>query len=85
MTILRRIFICVLVLSGLTGSAFAQYTPTITGANAFWWLGSGILADGGMCSGQTGPCYFAQSQLTPTLTALPGVPYGRSFRTDRGK
>ena len=44
--------ICVL---GIARSAFGQYTPTISGVNAFWWLGSGILSDGGMCSGQTGP------------------------------
>ena len=31
----------------LVSSASAQYTPTISGVNAFWYLGQGILANGG--------------------------------------
>lgn len=32
--------------SGLVGHVFAQYTPTISGSNAVWWLGAGIIGDG---------------------------------------
>jgi hypothetical protein len=54
----------------------AQYTPTISGVfNAFWYLGPGILNNGGSCSsGQTGPCYYAQSQLTADPNGAPGTP-----------
>jgi hypothetical protein len=38
--------------------------PTISGVDAFWWLGSGVLSDGGTCSGYTGPCYYAQATWT---------------------
>lgn len=74
MTFLRNL---ASVIAGLVlvGPAFAQYTPTISGVNAFWWLGSGILADGGSCSpGHTGPCYYAQSQLTSNPNGAPGNP-----------
>src|SRR5665213_164392 len=54
----------------------AQYTPTISGVfNAFWYLGPNVLSDGGSCSrGQTGPCYYAQSQLTANPNGAPGTP-----------
>lgn len=52
----------------------AAQTPTITGVNAFWWLGSGILSDGGTCSGHTGPCYYAQASWTANPNGNPGSP-----------
>lgn len=58
---------------GLLSRAGAQ-TPTITGVNAFWWLGSGILSDGGTCSGQTGPCYFSQASWTANPNGNTGSP-----------
>jgi hypothetical protein len=58
---------------GLLSRASAQ-TPTITGANAFWWLGSGIVSDGGTCSGQTGPCYFSQASWTANPNGNTGSP-----------
>jgi hypothetical protein len=39
-------------------------TPTITGINAIWWFGSGILHDGSGCSADSSPCYYAQAALT---------------------
>jgi len=39
-------------------------TPTITGPNAIWWFGSGILLDGSGCPTGSSPCYYAQSALT---------------------
>jgi hypothetical protein len=54
------------------GTLAAQ--PTITGVNAFWWLGSGILSDGGTCSGQTGPCYYAQAAWTANANGATGTP-----------
>jgi hypothetical protein len=59
---------------GLLTSAFAQNTPTISGVSAIWWLGSGILSDGNTCSGYSGPCYYAQSQLTSDANGTPGTP-----------
>ncbi|HLG97913.1 MAG TPA: hypothetical protein VKX49_16485 [Bryobacteraceae bacterium] len=88
MTLLQRIvnlFVISVVANGLAGHAFAQYTPTISGANAFWWLGSGILADGGTCSGQTGPCYYAQSQLTSDPNGAPGSPSWTVVQNSQGK
>ncbi len=70
---------------GIAGSAFGQYTPTISGANAFWWLGSGILSDGGTCSGQTGPCYYAQSQLTSNPNGAPGSPSWTVVQNGQGQ
>lgn len=58
---------------GLVSRAGAQ-TPIITGVNAFWWLGSGILSDGGTCSGQTGPCYYAQASWTANPNGNTGSP-----------
>jgi hypothetical protein len=63
----------VVLLFGLLSRAGAQ-TPTITGVNAFWWLGSGIVSDGGTCSGQTGPCYYAQASWTANPNGNPGSP-----------
>jgi hypothetical protein len=61
------IFFCFL------GIIFAQ--PTITGVNAFWWLGGGILSDGGTCSGQpTGYCYCAQAAWTANANGATGTP-----------
>lgn len=40
-------------------------TPTITGVNAFWWLGSGILSDGG---------YYAQAAWTANANGATGTP-----------
>jgi hypothetical protein len=50
MKFLRRIIHILaisVVSSSLVGHAFAQYTPTISGINAVWWLGAGIIGDGG--------------------------------------
>lgn len=58
---------------GLLSRAGAQ-TPTITGVNAFWWLGSGILSNGGTCSGQTGPCYYSQASWTANPNGNTGSP-----------
>jgi hypothetical protein len=59
---------------GVFGAARAQ--PTISGENAFWYLGilpSGVYSDGGSCSaGQSGPCYYTQTVLTAS-------PSGGSF------
>jgi len=72
--------------------AFAQYTPTISGPNgqpavsAFWWLGIGILSDGGMCSPrQTGPCYYAQSQLVGNPNGAPGNPSWTVVQNGQGQ
>ncbi|HLH43402.1 MAG TPA: hypothetical protein VKV74_10475 [Bryobacteraceae bacterium] len=54
--------------------AVAEAQPTITGVNAFWWLGPGILSDGGMCSGQPGPCYYAQAAWTANANGAMGTP-----------
>ena len=40
-------------------------TPTISGASAFWWLGSGILADHD---------YYAQAAWTANPNGAPGTP-----------
>lgn len=58
---------------GLLSRADAQ-TPTITGVNAFWWLGNGILSNGGTCSGHTGPCYYAQASWTAHPNGNTGSP-----------
>lgn len=63
----------VVLFFGLLSRAGAQ-TPTISGANAFWWLGSGILSDGGTCSGKTGPCYYAQASWTANPNGNSGSP-----------
>jgi hypothetical protein len=63
-----------LLFFGLLSSVFAQYTPTISGVNAFWWLGNGILSDGAGCSYGGTPCYYAQSQLTANPNGAPGTP-----------
>lgn len=61
-----------MILFGVASVGMAQ--PTITGVNAFWWLGSGILSDGGTCSGQTGPCYYAQAAWTANANGAMGTP-----------
>ena len=63
----------VVLFFGSLSNALAQ-TPTITGVNAFWWLGSGILSDGGMCSGHSGPCYYAQASWTANPNGASGTP-----------
>src|SRR5579885_1246331 len=83
-----KVLSCVLSLCAtaiLSTPAFAQYTPTISGVNAFWYLGQGILADGGMCSGQSGPCYYAQSQLSPDPNGAPGSPSWTIVQNGQGK
>ena len=66
--------------------AFAQYTPTITGINSFWYLGQGILANVGICSGQpTGNCYLAQSQLTSNPNGAPGTPQWSIVQNGQGQ
>jgi hypothetical protein len=75
-----------LLLTVLANSAFAQFTPTISGANAFWYLGQGILSDGGACSsGHTGPCYYAQSQLTSNPNGAPGTPQWTVVQNSQGQ
>jgi hypothetical protein len=69
----KTLSLLVVLFFGLLSRAGAQ-TPTITGANAFWWLGSGILSDGGTCSGKTGPCYYAQANWTANPNGNPGSP-----------
>lgn len=69
----------------MSSLAFAQYTPTISGVNAFWYLGQGILADGGQCSGYTGPCYYAQSQLTSNPNGAPGTPQWSIVQNGQGQ
>jgi hypothetical protein len=81
-----RAILFALGLIAATQCALAQYTPTISGVSAFWFLGSGILADGGMCStGQTGPCYYAQSQLSSNANGAPVVPLGPSSKTGKDR
>lgn len=53
------VLLCVL----LSSVAFAQ--PTISGVNAFWWLGPGILSDGG---------YYAQAAWTANPNGATGTP-----------
>lgn len=48
--------------------------PTISGANAFWWLGSGITADGYGCATETYPCYYAQAAWTANANGASGTP-----------
>jgi hypothetical protein len=61
-----------LLLLGALSTAIAQ--PTITGVNAFWWLGSGILSDGGECSDYPGYCYYAQAAWTANANGAAGTP-----------
>jgi hypothetical protein len=70
-----------LLFFGLLSSAVAQYIPTISGVNAFWWLGSGILYDGGGClTIPQGACYYAQSTLTSNANGAPGTPTWSVYR-----
>ncbi len=52
-----------LLFFGVLSSAVAQ--PTITGVNAFWWLGSGITSDHG---------YYAQAAWTANPNGATGTP-----------
>jgi hypothetical protein len=47
--------------------------PTITGVNAFWWLGSGITDDGSGCPSSS-PCYYAQAAWTAHANGATGTP-----------
>ncbi len=88
MTSLRRLLSIVAIFVGVSNSssnAFAQYTPTISGVNAFWYLGQGILANGGQCSGYPGPCYYAQSQLTSNPNGAPGTPQWSIVQNGQGQ
>jgi hypothetical protein len=68
--LLPGLMFCILV-----SNAFAQYTPTISGANAFWFLGAGVLYDGAGCTTiPPGACYYAQSALTSNPNGAPGSP-----------
>jgi hypothetical protein len=69
---ITRIFPLIILGGALLSSTQAQ--PTITGANAFWYLGSGILSNGGTCSGHTGPCYYAQAAWTANANGATGTP-----------
>jgi len=55
-------------------SAAAQFTPTISGVSAFWWLGSGITSNGGTCSGHSGGCYYSQATWTASPNGATGTP-----------
>jgi hypothetical protein len=48
-----------------TGTTLTITRPTISGVNAFWWLGTGILSDRG---------YYAQSALTANANGASGSP-----------
>ena len=88
MKFLRRIIhilVISVVSSGLVGHAFAQYTPTISGVNAVWWLGTGIIGDGGLCSGKTTACYYAKSQLMSNPNGAPGSPSWTVVQNGEGK
>ena len=50
----------------------AQTQPTISGVNAFWYLG-GVLSDGPGC-GQGGWCYYAQASWTANANGHAGTP-----------
>jgi hypothetical protein len=50
----------------------AQTQPTITGVNAFWYLG-GVLSDGPGC-GRGGWCYYAQASWTANANGHAGTP-----------
>src|SRR5579872_7067568 len=66
--------------SGLSVLAYSQ-TPTISGVNAFWYLGPlsfGTYSDGGTCSGHTGPCYYTQSALTASPSSGSGYTWSVS-------
>jgi hypothetical protein len=68
------------LLVGLPTIAHTQ-APTISGVNAFWYLGqlpSLVFSDGGTCSGHSGPCYFTQSQLTATPSSGSGYSWSVS-------
>ncbi len=80
-----HILAALVIASGVVGHAFAQYTPTISGLNAVWWLGAGIVGDGGVCSGQSTPCYYAESQLTSNPNGAPGSPTWTVVQNGQGR
>lgn len=63
-----------LIIVGLAWNAAAQYTPTITGINAWWYMG-GIVYDGPGCTTDPpGACYWSEAALTANPNGAPGTP-----------
>jgi hypothetical protein len=74
MATIGKLTFFVLVFIGFASSAVAQYTPTISGINAWWWLG-GIVYDGLGCSTTPpGSCYWSEAPLTANPNGAPGSP-----------
>lgn len=69
---MRELSLAVLLFLGVLSTAVGQ--PTITGASAFWWLGSGVLSDGSGCSTNSSPCYYAQASWTANANGASGTP-----------
>jgi hypothetical protein len=58
--------------------------PTITGVNAFWYLG-GILYDGAGCTtNPPGPCYYAEAAWTANANGASGTPTWHAVPTAGG-
>jgi hypothetical protein len=70
---LTRLLQLITLAFGFLSAASGQYTPTISGVNAFWWLGPGIQHDGPGC-GQNGWCFYAQTAWTANPNGAPGTP-----------
>src|ERR1700693_728119 len=69
---MRKLPSIVLLFFGVLSTAVGQ--PTISGVNAFWWLGSGVLSDGNGCSTNSSPCYYAQASWTANPNGASGTP-----------
>jgi hypothetical protein len=69
---MRKLPSIVVLFFGVLSTAVGQ--PTISGVNAFWWLGSGVLSDGNGCSTNSSPCYYAQASWTANPNGASGTP-----------
>src|SRR5262245_51757460 len=67
----RSIYLIALLIAS-SAATFCQ--PTITGANAVWWFGSGILHDGSGCATNSNPCYYTQAAWTANANGASGTP-----------
>lgn len=77
---LARITVLTFMALALLATASAQ--PTISGTNAFWYLGplpTGVYSDGGTCSGQSGPCYYTQSAISASPSSGSGYTWSVSY------
>lgn len=65
--------VTVTLCAGMCSTAVLTYAqPTISGVNAFWYLG-GPLSDGSGCS-TGGWCYYAEAAWTANPTGHSGTP-----------